>query len=79
MNYNIIMILNILQVPSIILFTQWIIFSADLRFFLRLGETHNALQLPVPFFFSFFSWLCQRYPEYQEIWSKKLFYSPPNS
>ena len=39
-----------------------------------LGDTYNALQFPV-FFFSFFSflWLCQRFPEYQEIPSKKLF------
>ena len=39
-----------------------------------LRETHNALKFPV-FFFSFFSfsWLCQRFPEYREIPSKKLF------
>ena len=48
--------------------------------FLRLRETHNALQLPVFFFFTFFfSWLCQRYGEYRDIRSKKLFYRPPNS
>ena len=30
---------------------------------LRLRETHNALQLPVFFFFSFFySFFCQTYP-----------------
>ena len=40
--------------------------------FLRLRETHNALQLPVFFFFLFF---CKRYPEYRGIRSKKLFYS----
>ena len=42
---------------------------------LRLRETRNALELPVFFFFSFlFLWLCQRYPEYQEIRSKKYCY-----
>ena len=46
--------------------------------FLRLRETHNALQLPV-FFFSFFLFFCQPYPEYQGIRSKKLFYRPSNS
>ena len=35
---------------------------------LRLRETHNALQLPVFFFFLFF---CQLYPEYRGIRSKK--------
>ena len=44
--------------------------------FLRLRETHNALQLPVFLLFLFF---CQRYPEYWGIRSKKLFYRPPNS
>ena len=47
---------------------------------LRFRETHSALQLPVLlFFFIFFSWLCQCYPEFRGIWSKKLFYRPPNS
>ena len=41
---------------------------------LRLRETHNALQLPV--FFFFFLFFCQRYPEYRGIRSKKLFYRP---
>ena len=39
---------------------------------LRLRETHNALQLPV--FFFFFLFFCQRYPEYRRIRNKKLFY-----
>ena len=47
-----------------------------LIFLLRLCETHNALQLPVFFFFLFF---CQRYPEYRGIRSKKIFYRPPKS
>ena len=46
---------------------------------LRLRETHNALQLPVFFFFSFFSFFCQPYPEYRGIRSNKLFYRPLNS
>ena len=40
---------------------------------LRLRETHNALQLPVFFFFSFFSFFSQPYPEYRGIRSNKLF------
>ena len=40
---------------------------------LHLRETHNALQLPV-FFFSFFSFFCQPYPEYRGIRSNKLLY-----
>ena len=41
---------------------------------LRLRGTHNALQLPVfCFFFIFFSFFCQPYPEYRGIRSKKLF------
>ena len=41
-------------------------------YFLRLRETHNALQLPV-FFFSFFSWLCQRYPNIAKFGAKNYF------
>ena len=37
---------------------------------LRLRETHNALKLPVFFFFLLF--FCQRYPEYRGIRSKQL-------
>ena len=46
---------------------------------LLLRETHNTLQLPVFFFFSFFSFFCQPYSEYRGIRSKKLFYRPLNS
>ena len=41
-------------------------------YFLCLCETHNALQLPMFFFFPFFSFFCQPYPEYRGIRSKKL-------
>ena len=44
--------------------------SSKLQFLLRERETRDALQLLV-FFFSFFSFFCQPYPEYREIWSKK--------
>ena len=43
---------------------------------LHLRGTHNAFQLPVLFFFSFF---CQHYLECRVILSKKLFYRPLNS
>ena len=46
---------------------------------LRLGETHNALQLPMFLFFFSFSFFCQCYPEYWRIRGKKLFYRPPES
>ena len=41
--------------------------------FLRLHETHNALKLPGSFFSFFFSWVCQGYPEYQEILRRNYF------
>ena len=43
---------------------------------LHLRGTHNAFQLPVLFFFSFF---CQHYLECRVILSKKIFYRPLNS
>ena len=43
------------------------------KLWLRLRETHNALQLLVLFFF-FFSFFYQPYPEYRTIRGKKLFY-----
>ena len=57
----------------------YIIWDCDFfwhSWFLRLRETHNALQLSV-FFFFLFSF--QPYPKYREIRSKKLFYRPLNS
>ena len=53
--------------------------NRDSSLLLHLREMHNALQLPVFFLFSFFSWLCQRYLVYREIQSKKLFHRPLNS
>ena len=40
---------------------------------LLLCETHNALHLSV-FLLSFFSFFCQPYLKYWQIWSKKIFY-----
>ena len=40
---------------------------------LLLLEMHNTLHLPVFSFFSFFSFLCQPYPKYRRIRSKKHF------
>ena len=54
----------------------FVIFVEAIIYLLRLRETHNALQLPVFFFFSFFCW---PYPEYRGIRRKKLFYKPLNS
>ena len=40
---------------------------------LLLYGTHNALHLPV-FLLSLFSFFCQPYLKYWQIWSKKIFY-----
>ena len=42
-------------------------------FLLCLRESYKALQLPVSFFFSFFSFFYQPYPEYRGIRNKKKF------
>ena len=70
-------------------YTMFMIYFHDIKtllcliivaMFLRLRETHNALQLRgFFFFFLFLLFFCQRYQEYRGIRSKKLFYRPPNS
>ena len=70
-------------------YTMFMIYFHDIKtllcliivaMFLRLRETHNALQLRgFIFFFLFFLFFCQRYQEYRGIRRKKLFYRPPNS
>ena len=70
-------------------YTMFIIYFYDIKnllcliivaMFLRLRETHNALQLRgFFFFFLFLLSFCQRYQEYRGIRRKKLFYRPPNS
>ena len=52
--------------------------SKAANYFLRLRVTQNALQLPV-FLFFLLLWLCQPYPEYRWIQSKKLFHRLSNS
>ena len=47
--------------------------NKNMNLFLRLRETHNALQLPVFIHFLLLLFATQRYPEYQEIRSKKHF------
>ena len=54
---------------------EWTVFINSSLWFSRLCETHNALQLRMFFFFSFFR---QLYPEYRGIRSKTLFYRPSN-
>ena len=70
-------------------YTMFIIYFYDIKtllcliivaMFLRLRETHNALQLRgFFFFFLFLLFFCQRYQEYRGIRRKKLFYRQPNS
>ena len=62
---------NYLQIRNYYFSMLFGLFRASKNPFIALCETHNALQLPV--FFFFFSFFCQLYPEYRGIWSKNYF------